>query len=344
MAATRKKKVPNQRLFDNIEEDTPELFLLIEAYTHMSKTLNGPVQKGCYMPKLHEVLIHYTGEKTDTTTKKKVRVPKTKPVTVKQPKPSSFKGVFRHSASKVCRKADMDVCHSTAKLQDKEGNWLLPEGFHPIGWCVEKLRKQVLNKKKKAEKKKLKKLMGSFTNIDKPCIMHRMFGSMHFKSRLEVEVKPIIRTVDLPKSIKEKDRERLLNRFQLAHFATEDRNVMTFEGKPVQNFLEEFFSGTVQFSVNVTQLKLEELGLALNALRIMKRLGRGSTSGYGRFYVDGFELVQRKEVLQEEFKEHRVRFYYNNVDEPQADLMQQALLKWQAYREAYHHSRKKQKG
>ncbi|MFW9915917.1 MAG: RAMP superfamily CRISPR-associated protein [Candidatus Thorarchaeota archaeon] len=340
MAATRKEKKPNQRFFDNIDEDTPELLLLIEAYTHMSKTLNGPVQKGCYLPKLHEVQIPYTGEKNDPTTKKRKKVPKTKTVTVKQPKSSSFKGVFRHSASKVCRKAGMEVCHSTGKLQDKEGNWLLPEGFHPLGWCVEKIRKQVLNNKTKPEKEKLQTLMASFTNIDQPCIMHRMFGSMHFKSRLEVEVKPIIRSVDLPKSISDKERERLLTRFQLAHFATEDRNVMTFDGKPVQNFLEEFFSGTVHFSVNVTQLTLEELGLVLNALRIMKRLGRGATSGYGRFYVDSFELVQRREVLQEEFQENRVQFHYDIVDEPQADRMQQALLKWQAYREAYQQSRK----
>jgi CRISPR/Cas system CSM-associated protein Csm3 (group 7 of RAMP superfamily) len=331
MAKSGDKKVPNQHYFDIIDEDTPELFLLIEAYTHMSKTLNGPVQKGCYLPKLHEVQIPYTGKK---------KAPKTKSVMVKQPKSSSFKGMFRHSASKVCRKANMEVCHSTGKLEDKEGNWLLPEGFHPLGWCVEKIRKQVLNNKTKAEKEKLQALMGSFTNIDQPCIMHRIFGSMHFKSRLEVEVKPIIRSVDLPKSIAEKDKERLLNRFQLAHFATEDRNVMTFEGNPVQNFLEEFFSGTIQFSVNVTQLTLEELGLVLNALRIMKRVGRGSTSGYGRFYVDSFELVQRKEVLQEEFEENRVRFYYDTVDEPQTDLMQEALLQWQAYREAYQHSHK----
>ncbi|MFW9915934.1 MAG: RAMP superfamily CRISPR-associated protein [Candidatus Thorarchaeota archaeon] len=340
MATTRRKKVPNQRFFDIIEEDTPELLLLIEAYTHMSKTLNGPVQKGCYLPKLYEAQVPYTGVQNDPTTNKKKKVPKMKSVTVKQPKPSSFKGVFRHSASKICRKAGLEVCHSTGKLEDKEGNWLLPEGFHPLGWCAEKIRKQVLNNKTKAEKEKLKTLMASFTNIAQPCIMHRMFGSMHFKSRLEVEVKPIIRSVDLPKSISDKERERLLTRFQLGHFATEDRNVMTFEGKPVQNFLEEFFSGTVRFSVNVTQLTLEELGLALNALRIMKRLGRGATSGYGRFYVDGFELVQRKEVLQEEFDENRVRFYYDTVDEPQAEHMQQALLKWQAYREGYQHSNK----
>ncbi|MHA2369881.1 MAG: RAMP superfamily CRISPR-associated protein [Candidatus Hodarchaeales archaeon] len=341
MAATRKEKVPNQRFFDNIDEDMPQLLLLIEAYTHMSKTLNGPVQKGCYMPKLHDVQIPYTGEIRDLKTKKKKKISKMKSLTVKQPKSSSFKGIFRHNASKVCRKAGIEVCHSTGKLEDKEGNWLLPEGFHPLGWCVEKIRKQVLNNKTKAEKEKLRTLMDSFTNIGQPCIMHRIFGSMHFKSRLEVEVKPIIRSVDLPKSITEKDKERLLTRFQLAHFATEDRNVMTFEGKPVQNFLEEFFSGAVHFSVNVTQLALEELGLVLNALRIMNRLGRGATSGYGRFYVDGFELVQRQEVLQEEFEENRVRFYYAIVDKPQAEHMQQALLKWQAYREAYHNSHKK---
>ncbi|MFW9915974.1 MAG: hypothetical protein ACFFGZ_10240, partial [Candidatus Thorarchaeota archaeon] len=121
MAASRPRKTPNQFLFDQIDENQPELLIKVKAYSPMAKPLNGPVQKGSYMVLLQEVPLAYT-----VTTKGGKKTDKTKLLKVKLIKPGSLKGILRHATMKVCHQRAMEVCHSTDKLTDKDGNDILP--------------------------------------------------------------------------------------------------------------------------------------------------------------------------------------------------------------------------
>jgi hypothetical protein len=104
---------------------------------------------------------------------------------------------------------------------------------------------------------------------------------------------------------------------------------MTYTNKSVQNFSEQYFWGTIMVEITVTSLELEELGFILNALKILKRLGRGYNSGSGHIRVNEISLFERTKTRREVWTEASVRFDDEVVDTPRADVMKNALNEWE---------------
>ena len=168
-----------------------------------------------------------------------------------------IRGAIRHQVMKICYDAGEEVCHTSDKATDKMGNSLLPEGFHLTGSC-----------KGNGE-----------------CIVHQVFGSMGTEGLISVYAEPIT-------SISHKSAKTEV-KVQKVHIATENRVCMTFDNKSVQNFGERYFSGEFTFEIDVTCCTSEQIGLLIESVINMQRLGRGYTAGYGKIHIKQIQLLER---------------------------------------------------
>lgn len=168
-----------------------------------------------------------------------------------------IKGAIRHQVMKTCYDAGVEVCHTTDKATDKVGNNLLPHGFHLLGSC-----------KGNGE-----------------CIVHQVFGSMGNEGLISVYAEPIT-------SISHKSAKTEV-KVQHVHIATEKRVCMTFDNKPAQDFGERYFSGEFTFEIDVTRCTSEQIGLLIESVINLQKLGRGYNAGYGRIRIKRFQLLER---------------------------------------------------
>ena len=168
-----------------------------------------------------------------------------------------LRGAIRHAIMGYCHDIGLEVCHTTDKEATKDGTPLLPPGFHLLGSCV--------------------KNGGS-------CIVHELFGSMTQEGHIAVYAPPIASP---------SQKTAKLENVQNVHIATEHRICLTFDNKAAQDFGERYFSGDFSFEVDVTKCSPIELGLLINAIMTMKRLGAGYNAGYGHIKVKRFQLVNR---------------------------------------------------
>jgi hypothetical protein len=67
---------------------------------------------------------------------------------------------------------------------------------------------------------------------------------------------------------------------------------MAFEGKSVQNFSERYFAGDFEFEIDVSKCAAEEIGMIIEAVIYMQKLGGGYNSGYGKLRVKNLKLVK----------------------------------------------------
>lgn len=169
-----------------------------------------------------------------------------------------LRGGVRHSVMQMCLTASLEVCHSSNKLEDKHGNSFLPAGFHAQASCLEN---------------------------DQECIVHRMFGSLRQKSRIAVDSPPVVN----PKH----DTAQFAIPVQLLKIGTENCTVMSYDEKPIQNFKHHYFSGEFYFEIDVTKCEPQDLGLLIEAVTHLKKIGGGYNSGYGHIASLKFSLLQR---------------------------------------------------
>jgi hypothetical protein len=168
-----------------------------------------------------------------------------------------LRGALRHAVMEVCHGAGLEVCHTTDKEATKDGTILLPPGFHLLGACG--------------------------TNGES-CVVHNIFGSKGQEGRITVYADPI---ANIPHKTSQ------ANRVQNVHIATENRICKTFDGKTAQDFGERYFSGEFAFEIDVTHCASEQVGLMIQAIMALKRLGRGYNAGYGHLKVLKFQLLER---------------------------------------------------
>jgi hypothetical protein len=165
------------------------------------------------------------------------------------------------------------------------GNSLIPAGFHPLGWCDTEIRNQALKRAKKDERGELQDRMNTITNGSDSCIIHQVFGRMGNEGLISVHADPITL---LPHKTAE-----LNVRVQRIQTAFENRNAMSFDGKPIQDFKERFLSGYLTCEIIVTKCQPYQLGFVIQCALGLERLGRGYNAGYGRVEVQDFQLVDR---------------------------------------------------
>ncbi|MFQ5981607.1 MAG: hypothetical protein ACE5OZ_25970 [Candidatus Heimdallarchaeota archaeon] len=251
--------------------------LLVRFYMACGKTMNGPTAGGgskTTFLRLYPVTYKYTGqngeEKEETTELYQLK---------------QIRGAFRHSGMQLMFDKGKETCHTSEKLKDKSGNALIPAGFHPLGWCNEEVRKQTMKRTKKEERGELQALMKTMTNGTEACIIHQVFGRMGNEGLISVHADPI--TLLPHKTAK------LNVRVQRVQTAFENRNAMSFEGKPIQDFQERFLSGYLTCEVIVTKCQPYQLGFVIQCALGLERLGRGYNAGYSRVEVQEFQLVER---------------------------------------------------
>ncbi|MFX0172889.1 MAG: RAMP superfamily CRISPR-associated protein [Candidatus Hodarchaeota archaeon] len=168
-----------------------------------------------------------------------------------------LRGAIRHQIMHLCSRIGLEVCHTSDKEYDKQGHSLLPEGFHLLGACR--------------------------TNGE--CVVHQIFGSKGVKSLIAVSADPITSISQKSATTEEP--------VQNVHIATEKRICLSFDDKSIQDFGERYFSGYFTFEIDVTKCNSIRLGLLIEAIVNLEKLGRGFNTGYGRLKIKQFQLLER---------------------------------------------------
>ena len=170
-----------------------------------------------------------------------------------------LRGMLRHAAMALAHDCGIEVCHSSEKTELKDGTKLIPDGFHPLGSC------------------------------DPPCMLQRIFGSFREESRISVSADPIT-------SISHKDYTTDVA-VQKVHISSENRIALSFDGIPIQDFRESYFSGYFTFSIDVTKLTNEEIKFLMESLLYIETIGACKNAGYGHVKLLDFDL-QKIETLK----------------------------------------------
>ena len=210
-----------------------------------------------------------------------------------------LRGSIRHAVMRICKASHLEVCHTTDKEMDKSGNRLLPDGFHLLGTCEP---------------------TGS-------CIVHEIFGSKGRPGLISVYADPI-------GSITQKSAELTIP-VQDVHIATESRHCATFDGKIAQDFGERYFSGYFKFEIDVTHCLSKHIGLLIESILNVEKLGRGYNAGYGHVQVLSFQLIKR--IIKKTVVWQENDFVIQEIKEEVylKDEVMTAMNEWKKYTEEH---------
>lgn len=207
-----------------------------------------------------------------------------------------LRGALRHAVMQVCHEAGLEVCHTTDKEATQDGRSLLPPGFHLLGACSQN--------------------GGS-------CIVHDLFGGMNQEGQIAIYADPIA-------NISHKTSQ--ITGVQNVHIATEHRIVLTYDRKSVQDFGERYFSGQFVFEITVTDCSSEQLGLLVQAIMALDRLGAGYNAEYGHLKVTQFQLLERRVNRTPEWDTHETFQIKEEIDEKSLkDEVLKGLKAWDDY-------------
>jgi CRISPR/Cas system CSM-associated protein Csm3 (group 7 of RAMP superfamily) len=319
MTAARKAKSPKRKK----KQDSFELELLRGARRFLKafvitlsaiKTLNEAVQNGTYLMKLKPTPVSF-----DYMVK---GVKKRKTLYLDTYQVKGIKGMIRHLLMVLLDSIGISVCHSTDRLTfgQKETPTIPSDSHvHPLGACVKEDDK---------------------TRAD-GCLIYQLFGGMLEQSIIRVE--PILvakaNNDTIPKTATNLQASR---KVFFVHSATEARNVLTIEQKPIQDFREGYFDGEFVISIEVTHCRPEQIGALAEALFRAEELGRSKTTGYGKITIDRVELVevtqQRQIVKTENGLEKQIKSQQHNL----GMQLHEAYAAWEAYKESYRMISKKE--
>ncbi|MHA1946156.1 MAG: RAMP superfamily CRISPR-associated protein [Candidatus Hodarchaeales archaeon] len=178
-----------------------------------------------------------------------------------------LRGAVRHQVMAHCKDLGLDICHTSDKETDKQGRIFLSEGFHLLGSCLDK----------------------------NECIIHAVFGSKRHASKIRVSALPIANITH--KTF------RTDFKFQNVHIATEKRVTLAFDGKPIQDFGERYFSGEFEFEIDVSKCTDEETGMLVEAVMYMQKFGGGINTGYGELQILNLNLVKSTVIREPKITE-----------------------------------------
>ena len=210
-----------------------------------------------------------------------------------------LRGSIRHAAMRICKNNHLEVCHTTDKEVDKADNVLLPEGFHLLGTCEQ---------------------TGG-------CIVYQIFGSKGKAGLISVYADPI-------GSIEHKSAELAIS-VQDVHIATENRHCATFDGKIAQDFGERYFSGYFSFEIDVTNCLSKHIGLLIESIINIDKLGRGYNAGYGHVKVLSLQFIKRVITKSLVWQNNNFEIQEGREETILKDEVISALNDWKAYVEEY---------
>lgn len=190
-----------------------------------------------------------------------------------------IRGMLRHACMELAQDCNIEVCHSSEKTELKDGKSVLPQGFHALGTC------------------------------DPPCILRTIFGTFREKSSIVVAADPIA-------SIKHKDYTTIVP-VQNVHIASENRIALAYDGIPIQDFRESYFSGFFSFHIDVTNLTDGEIKFLIEAMLYVEILGAGRSSGYGCVKILNIALHKVETIRKvEEDKEGNYKIIEETTETP----------------------------
>ncbi|MFW9914613.1 MAG: hypothetical protein ACFFGZ_03295 [Candidatus Thorarchaeota archaeon] len=319
MTTDQKTKSPKRKK----QQDSFELELLrgsslfLKAFvTTLSaiKTLNEAVQNGTYLMKLKPTRISF-----DYMLK---GAKKRKTLYLDTYQVKGIKGMIRHLLMFLLDCIGISVCHSTDRLTfGQKETPAIPNGshVHPLGACV------------KGDDK---------TRAD-GCLIYQLFGGLLEQSIIKVEPILVVKANGdtIPKTAKNLQASR---KVFFVHSATEARNVLTIEQKPIQDFREGYFDGEFVISIEVTKCHPEQIGALAEALFRAEELGRGKTTGYGKITIDRVELVEVKQQRQIVKTENGLEKQIKIQTQKRETKLHEAYAAWEAYKESYRMISKKE--
>ncbi|MHA1215588.1 MAG: RAMP superfamily CRISPR-associated protein [Candidatus Hodarchaeales archaeon] len=279
---------PIDQMLNDFTVNSTRKILKVRAYTPIAKPLNGslPSSKTSHLLKLWSFDYEYkNGKETKTSSATAYMI-------------KGLRGSLRHQVMECCKKHGLEVCHTSDKKTDQNGNSLLPKGFHLQGTC----------------------------SPEKECLVHAVFGSKQHKSKIRVSTKPIANVSH--KSFQTK------TQFQNVHISTENRVVLTFDDRSIQDFGERYFSGEFEFEIDVTECTPTELGMLIEATMSMKKLGRGYNAGYGELTILKMHLVEVNSVLTPKLEENNdFTIEKHDIEKAIPAEFIEGLKAWQTYLE-----------
>ncbi len=298
--------------------------LTVKVYAWFTKTLNGSNGSSSYLMKGGEVPYQYQGrtnvkvaelEKFISTNKNliindcselrakaegKKDDEKIQVIILKEEHGSSrivkgIRGAIRHRIMEILHQKGIPYCSPTMKERFKGSNEpTLLTNEHLMGKCDEQ-----------------------------PCSVRQLFGMLGEKSSIKVWSDVLVQT--------DKSKENITTQkgISFVHVATENRHAARRDGKTLQDFSEQYFSGAFQFYVEFSEdLPQWLLGLLVEGILSIKHLGRGSNSGYGRLEIKelAFEQVTFERKLGTE-SEGKITIVEEEQSTPQNQLLQESLEK-----------------
>jgi len=265
--------------------EKPQIILRVIAYTPIAKPLNGalPQSNTSHFLRLYPVTYTYMNNKNEKTATSETYLLK------------GLRGAIRHQIMHRCSSIGLEVCHTSDKEYDKQGNSLLPEGFHLLGACR--------------------------TNGE--CLVHQIFGSKGIKSLISVYADPIT-SISQKSAVTEEP-------VQNVHIATEKRICLSFDDKSIQDFGERYFSGYFTFEIDVTRCNNIQLGLLIDAIVNLEKLGQGFNTGYGRVKIKQFQLLERSVSRTPVWKEDSFLVEENVVEKSLKAEVVDAMEAWTQY-------------
>ncbi len=304
--------------------------LTVKVYAWFTKTLNGSSGKSSFLMKGGDVPYQFQGRTNvkvseleeflltnkdlilDDFNELKVKAEgkendaKIQVFTLKEELGSSrmvkgVRGAIRHSIMEILHNRGIEYCSPTMKERfqgNNEPTLLINE--HLMGKCGEN-----------------------------PCPVRQLFGMLGEKSPIRVWTDALVQT-DKPSN-----KITAQKGLSFVHVSTENRHASRRDGKVLQDFSEQYFSGEFQFYVEFSEsLPQWLLGLLIDGIFSLKYLGRGENSGYGRLEIKNvsYEKIVFERKLGQENGDGKLAIIEEERTTYQNQLLQECLDAWKTYK------------
>ncbi|MHA1185604.1 MAG: RAMP superfamily CRISPR-associated protein [Candidatus Heimdallarchaeota archaeon] len=208
------------------------------------------------------------------------------------------RGAIRHSIMNILHQRNIDYCSPTLKAEfTGTGKPTLLEHEHLMGNCK-----------------------------NNPCPVRQLFGMLGEESPIRVWSDVLIQT---DKSLEKITKQ---NGLSFVYVSTENRHASRRDGKSLQGFSEQYFSGEFRFYIEFSkELPNWLLGLLVDGILGVTNIGRGSNSGYGRLEIKdiAFERIIFERKLGEENGEGKLTIIESEKKANLNDRLNGVLEVWQ---------------
>ncbi|MHA1187094.1 MAG: RAMP superfamily CRISPR-associated protein [Candidatus Heimdallarchaeota archaeon] len=210
------------------------------------------------------------------------------------------RGAIRHSIMSILHKNQFEYCSPTLKTEFGSGKPTLLEHEHIMGDCA-----------------------------DNPCPIRHLFGMLGEESLIRVWSDVLIQT--------DKPLDKITKRIgqSFVYVSTENRHASRRDGKALQDFSEQYFSGEFKFYIEFLKEFPDWLfGLLVEGILGVTSLGRGKNSGYGRLEIKdiAFEKITFERKLGQENSDGKITIIESEKCESLNNQLNEVLEAWQKHK------------